>query len=96
VQVCQLPWGTTAENLPPHLLRGVDLILGSDLFLPFALDLLQPLCITIAALLQVSPSTAEAIIAYEERWDCSMFWTFCDQNELDVKEISIACVRIAS
>ena len=63
------------------------LIIGSDLFLPFAPNLLQPLARTIRDLLLVaatqqlseSPqfSTAvrsEALICYEERFDCSPFF----------------------
>lgn len=87
VRVCPIRWGTTSDHLPTHLIRqgGVDLILGSDLFLPYATDLLQPLCITIAALLEISHPKAEAIMVYEERFDCSAFWAVCKQLSLDVE-----------
>jgi predicted nicotinamide N-methyase len=87
VHVCPIRWGTTSEHLPNHLIQqgGVDLILGSDLFLPYATDLLQPLCVTIAALLQISHPKAEAIIVYEERFDCSAFWVICEQQRLTVE-----------
>jgi predicted nicotinamide N-methyase len=87
VCVCPIRWGTTSDHLPTHLIRqgGVDLILGSDLFLPYATDLLQPLCMTIAALLEISHPKAEAILVYEERFDCSAFWAVCKQLSLDVE-----------
>jgi hypothetical protein len=89
VHVCPIRWGTTSEHLPAHLIQqgGVDLILGSDLFLPYATDLLQPLCVTIAALLQISPPKAEAMMVYEERFDCSAFWVLCEQQCLDIEFI---------
>lgn len=89
VNICPLRWGAKSEQLPTHLLQqgGVDLILGSDLFLPFATDLLQPLCTTIVALLQISHPKAEALIVYEERFDCSTFWTMCEKLKLDIEFI---------
>ena len=52
-------------------------VLASDLLLPFAPELFRPLSETLAALLRLGPTGNEssyAILAYEERFDCSKFF----------------------
>jgi hypothetical protein len=80
VDVFALDWTDTTLPLPLAAWQhgvapcGVDLILGSDLFLPFAPHLLDPLARTIRDLLhQLGHADSQAVLAYEERFDCSEF-----------------------
>jgi predicted nicotinamide N-methyase len=113
VRVKTLDWGTKhfdeffssdkhsvdiSRDDDSNLLIGKRLVVvGSDLFLPFAAHLLRPLCETIAALLQYSSSkinpsslfvSGEVFLAYEERFDCSLFYTYADEFNLQVDRIS--------
>jgi hypothetical protein len=69
---------------------SLDLIVGSDLFLPFAKHLLQPLARTLRDLL-VDPMNcvpqAVAFICYEERFDVSDFFVFASGYGLVVSEV---------
>lgn len=64
-----------------------DWIFGSDLFLPFAANLLEPLALTIAELLRQRPN-ARALICYEERFDCSSFFVAADACGLCVVQVA--------
>jgi hypothetical protein len=68
----------------------LDLIVGSDLFLPFAKHLLQPLARTLRDLLihpvLCTPNTV-ACICYEERFDVSEFFRFASGFGLAVSEV---------
>lgn len=83
------------ELLPPVLLArsSIDLILGSDLFLPFATHLLDPLARTLVTLLEMavmmSPSLAspQALICYEERFDVSPFWEAAERYGLVIEKV---------
>lgn len=92
IQILPLDW--TNETLPIQLQnRKVDVILGSDLFLPFAPHLLKPLCRTISMLLDTSSSTVTsngsvAYIAYEERFDCTEFF----QCATDESGLKVECI----
>jgi len=112
IAVKTLYWGTTyfddffssdedensATISKDMLFNGKRLVIvGSDLFLPFAPHLLKPLCESIAALLTFSslnknPSSpfvsAEAFLAYEERFDCSLFYTYANELNIEVQTIS--------
>jgi len=85
VNVFCLEWGVIP--LAPHVKDlKLDFILGSDLFLPFAPELLKPLCQTISVLLhECCTESAIAILVYEERFDCSPFFDFCKEFELTVE-----------
>lgn len=95
VDVMALDW--TDRSLPDmamvewkrtHAPNGIDLILGSDLFLPFAPHLLDPLAQTIRDLLwALGHATSCAMVAYEERFDCSDFFSCCSTYGLVVEQI---------
>jgi len=63
--VRSLPWGTTPTFI-------ADVILCADCLLPGATHLFQPLAKTLVALLQ--PPHTYALVAFEERMDCSSFF----------------------
>jgi len=125
-QIVPLYWG---EPLPTELSQEpIDLVIGTDLLLPFAPELFGPLCRSIAALLAVgrdntrsvsqcssngspkkvhaaipqtsvpggtSPSSADfekpcALLAYEERFDVSDFFTQCTLAGLEVCQVDSA------
>jgi SAM-dependent methyltransferase len=69
--------------------KKLDVIVGSDLFLPFAKDLLQPLARTLSDLLRPSCSSTCAVawICFEERFDASDFFCFASGYGLVVSEI---------
>jgi hypothetical protein len=68
-----LTWG---EPIPLCIIeQPIDVILGTDLLLPYAPQLFGPLCNTINGLLSSGSKGAYALIAYEERFDCSDFFT---------------------
>jgi Lysine methyltransferase len=94
VEVIALDWtdNTLSEQLVTWKQReaahGVDLIVGSDLFLPFAPHLLKPLARTIRDLLhQLGHAGTHAVLAYEERFDCSAFYTYAKGYGLEVERI---------
>ena len=84
-EVVPLVWGD--EHLPAEIARHgpVDLVLGSDLLLPFAPELFAPLCSTIRVLL--APA-GRALIAYEERFDCADFFAQAEACGLAVEWVS--------
>lgn len=69
--------------------KKLDVIVGSDLFLPFAKDLLQPLARTLSDLLDPSCSAPHAVawICFEERFDASDFFRFAAGYGLVVSEV---------
>jgi Lysine methyltransferase len=69
--------------------KKLDVIVGSDLFLPFAKDLLQPLARTLSDLLHPSCSSpcAVAWICFEDRFDASGFFRFASGYGLVVSEV---------
>jgi hypothetical protein len=92
--VSSLDWQD--ETAPSRALREskssrlLDLIVGSDLFLPFAKHLLQPLARTLRDLL-VNPMCcaphAIAFICYEERFNVSDFFVFASGYGLVASEV---------
>ena len=101
VRVAPLYWG---EAIPAVLEEGppVDLIIGTDLLLPYAPELFAPLCRSIADLLRIgncpsgsatatSSSGVEsqpvAVLAYEERFDVSNFFLECIGAGLEVNAV---------
>lgn len=94
VEVFALDWIDT--TIPLQLVKwkdseapaGVDLILGSDLFLPFAPHLLDSLARTIRDLMhQLGHADTQAVLAYEERFDCSLFYKHAKGYGLIVEQI---------
>jgi Lysine methyltransferase len=96
--------GTTGNGPDSEALNGtgLDLIVGSDLFLPFAPALLQSLAQTLRRLLELGvrlrnqgpanpqvppPPPVQAILCYEERFDCSDFFTWAAQYGLQATKI---------
>jgi hypothetical protein len=100
VDVVALDW--TDTSLPSELMDwkkryapyGVDVILGSDLFLPYAADLLDPLARTLRDLFQsIGHSDTVAILAYEERFDCTAFFEWATHYGLCTEPIDNALLH---
>eukprot|EP00540_Astrosyne_radiata_P005312 CAMPEP_0116853632 /NCGR_PEP_ID=MMETSP0418-20121206/18039_1 /TAXON_ID=1158023 /ORGANISM="Astrosyne radiata, Strain 13vi08-1A" /LENGTH=275 /DNA_ID=CAMNT_0004486093 /DNA_START=17 /DNA_END=845 /DNA_ORIENTATION=+ len=82
VSIFALDW--TADAVPPEIHEdGYDVIVGSDLFLPFASFLLEPLARTLSRLLSLRKGSV-AVLVYEERFDCSKFFVIVGALGLDV------------
>ena len=94
-QAVPLDW-TKLDQLPDGVLHDgqdrtggmtIDVIVGSDLFLPYASFLLVPLARLLNKLLQLHPH-AVALICYEERFDPSAFFTEADDLHLSITRVS--------
>ena len=86
VSIVSLDW--TQVKLPEELnAEAFDIILGSDLFLPFAPEqLLRDLCRTLHQLL-IQKRESLALICYEERFDCSAFFKEAERLQLIVEKV---------
>ncbi|GKY96640.1 hypothetical protein MPSEU_000623600 [Mayamaea pseudoterrestris] len=105
VTILPLDWSsaTPVSELLENVAARMDLILGSDLFLPFASHLLQPLARTIRDLLVysheqnkrlqrdnveiVKRSFPQALICYEERFDANAFFQAAANYGLHVEMV---------
>ena len=89
VSLFALDWEdeTAVHRLMETERAPLDVVIGSDLFLPFAKHLLQPLARTIRDLLLSGSTHAEAWICYEERFDPSDFFRFAADFGLAVSEV---------
>lgn len=82
LKVRELVWGEPIDATISNEDAEADLVIGSDLFLPFAPELLLPLTSTIDSLL--TKPNSFAIIAYEKRFDCAKFWEHCKTYNLQI------------
>ena len=90
VEVLALPWG---EALPTSVHAPPELILVADCLLPGATHLFEPLCHTILALLDAAAPNARALLAYEERMDCSAFFELLERANLRVERLDQAVLH---
>ncbi|KAL7557027.1 hypothetical protein ACA910_014240 [Epithemia clementina (nom. ined.)] len=99
-QVVTLDW-TRLNDLPSDVIPSyncgvvatkVDFIVGSDLFLPYATHLLEPLARLLSELLALHPNAA-ALICYEERFDPQPFFKESAELCLSVTSIADDCLH---
>lgn len=74
-----LCWGSSTQ-------RCADLVLCADCLLPGATHLFRHLAVTLRSLLNNTPTTT-ALFAYEERMDCSQFFSELTQRHIRFERI---------
>ena len=88
-EVAALDW-TQWDNLPDAVISTttkIDFIMGSDLFLPYATFLLEPLARVLSKLLQIHKGSI-AVICYEERFDPTAFFVESEKLDLSVSRVA--------